>query len=111
MPFELSELGFDLFTLARVEGGVAVFGLLDKYVGPAGVVSVKREARAVTVRLREAGDFGAWLERAPESVEAGGRVLPSSAYVYSGGLLRIPRASLGTGPFEVTIRTGPSFNW
>jgi raffinose synthase len=108
LPFELSETGFDLFTLARAEGGVAVFGLLDKYLSPAGVVSVKREARAVTVRLREAGDFGAWVEGAPASVEVDGRALPPSSYSYAGGLLKVPRSAFGAGggAREVTIRLG-----
>jgi raffinose synthase len=93
MPIELIDDGFDLFTLVPVERGAAVFGLLDKYLSPAGVVSVERDARGVTVRLREAGEFGAWVERAPASVEVDGRAIPSSAYSYAGNLLRVPAAS------------------
>ncbi|HLM55046.1 MAG TPA: hypothetical protein VK422_02900, partial [Pyrinomonadaceae bacterium] len=105
-PLLFGEGGYDLFTLAPVEGGVAVFGLLDKYVGPAAVVSVARAAGRVEVRLLEAGDFGAWLERAPSGVEVDGRALPASGYTFSGGLLRVPRASFGErgGERAVTIR-------
>jgi hypothetical protein len=104
-PVRLAEGGFDLFTLVPVEQGVAVFGLIDKYLSPAGVVSVKRDERGVTVRLREAGEFGAWLARAPARVEVDGRALPASGYSYAGGLLRVPAASFGArgGEREVKI--------
>jgi hypothetical protein len=79
--------------------------LLDKYLGPAAVVSQKVERNQVMVRLREAGDFGAWLARHPAGVEVDGRRLPSSAYSYSQGLLRVPRGIFGTkaGAREVRI--------
>lgn len=105
LPFTLNSFGYDLFTLAPVNQGVAVFGLLDKYLGPAAVLSQQSQGNRVTVRLREAGDFGAWLERAPARVEIEGRALPPSAYNYSAGLLRIPRTSFstGTGVREITL--------
>ncbi|HYG11564.1 MAG TPA: Sip1-related alpha-galactosidase [Pyrinomonadaceae bacterium] len=100
----LAPNGFDLFTLSPVEQGVAVFGLLDKYLGPAAVVSQSLQGRQVEVRLREAGDFGAWLERAPARVELDGKLLPAAAYSYSRGLLRVPRASFGARGGEVRLR-------
>ena len=105
LPFTLGELGQDIFTLADVERGVAVFGLLDKYLSPAAVVSVKPDPRGVTVRLREAGEFGAWVERAPSRIEVDGRALAASAYSYAGGLLRVPAAAFGerAGVREVRI--------
>jgi hypothetical protein len=105
LPFSLAAFGYELFTLVPVNQGVAVLGLLDKYLGPAAVVSQKRESSRVTVRLREAGDFGAWLEQAPLRVELDGRELPSSAYSYSQNLLRVSRASFGdkTGEREIRI--------
>jgi raffinose synthase len=104
LAFSLESFGYDLFTLAPVGQGVAVFGLLDKYLGPAAVVSQKTEGERVTVRLREAGDFGAWLDRAPAGVEMDGRALPSSAYSYNQGLLRIPQASFGNQAGERELR-------
>jgi hypothetical protein len=100
----LAANGFELFTLSPVEGGIAVFGLLDKYLSPAAVVSVSRQGRQVEVRLREAGDFGAWMEGRPAKVELDGRVLPPSAYSYERRLLRIPRSSFGTQTGERRIR-------
>ncbi|HYG81656.1 MAG TPA: Sip1-related alpha-galactosidase, partial [Pyrinomonadaceae bacterium] len=103
--FSLADFGHDLFTLVPASRGVAVFGLLDKYLGPAAVVSQSTEADGVTVRLREAGDFGAWLERRPVGVELDGRALPASAYSYERGLLRVPRSSFGgrTGERELRL--------
>jgi raffinose synthase len=97
LQFSLADFGHDLFTLVPASRGVAVFGLLDKYLGPAAVVSQKVESGGVTIRLREAGDFGAWLERAPARVELDGRILTPSSYSYERGLLRVPRVSFGSG--------------
>ena len=104
LPVGLAPGGFDFFTLAATADGVAVFGLLDKYVGPAGVVSVEAARGGVEVRLREGGDFGAWLARAPARVELGGRPLPRTAYDFRGGLLRVPSAAFGNGRGERTLR-------
>ncbi len=109
MPLTFGEGGHDLFTLSPVEGGVAVFGLLDKYVGAAAVASVGRRGPDVEVRLLEAGDFGAWLEARPARVEVDGRALAPAAYSFAGGLLRVPRAAFGgrAGERTVTVRLGP----
>ena len=104
LPFTLDNFGYDLFTLVPVEQGVAVFGLLDKYIGPAAIVSQKIERAQCVLRLREAGDFGAYLERPPVRVELDGRALPPSAYNYRQGLLRIPRASFGDRAGEHELR-------
>jgi hypothetical protein len=106
--FDLGENGFDLFTLAPVDDGVAVFGLLDKYLSPAAVVSVARREGGTVVRLAEAGDFGAWLARAPSRVEIDGRALAPSSYKYAAGLLRVPRASFGTRAGEREVRIVPA---
>ena len=104
LRFELADGGSDLFTLAPAGGDIAVFGLLDKYLGPAAVVSVTRTGGAAAVRLSEAGEFGAWLARAPARVEVDGRALPASAYTYRDGLLRVPRASFGPRAGEREVR-------
>ena len=105
LPFTLDSFGFDLFTLVPVQDGAAIFGLLNKYLGTAAIVSQQRDGNRLSIRLREAGDFGAWLERAPSSVKIAGRELPHSAYTYKQGLLRVPQSSFGseTGEREVEI--------
>jgi hypothetical protein len=104
LPLEFSEYGFDLFTLAPAEGGLAVFGLLDKYLGAAAVVALSRQNNQAVVRLREAGTFGAWLARAPASVEVDGRALRPSQYSYAGGLLRVTAESFGSRAGEREVR-------
>jgi raffinose synthase len=104
MRFGLNAAGYEMLTLVTVEGDVAVFGLLDKYLSPAAVVSVTRGGGATVVRLGEAGDFGAWLARAPSRVEVDGRALPASAYTFAGGLLRVPAASFGAREGEREVR-------
>jgi raffinose synthase len=108
MTFTLDGFGFDLFTLVPVNQGVAVFGLLDKYLGPAAVVSQKVEQNRITVRLREAGDFGAWLARAPARVEIDGQPLKTSDYSYTEGLLRVPKERFGDRAGEREVRIVPA---
>jgi raffinose synthase len=105
LPVMLGEGGYDFFTIVPMDGGIAVFGLLDKYVGPAAVVGVSRSGRRVRVQLEEGGDFGAWAAYAPARVEIDGRVLPASLYSYKDELLRVPRASFAgrEGAREVVI--------
>jgi raffinose synthase len=90
---KLGEFGHDLFTLVPIDKDVAIFGLLDKYLGPAAIESVKRKGMNVVVRLPEAGEFGAYTKKSPFAVKVDGKTLPTSAYKYSHHLLRIPRRS------------------
>jgi raffinose synthase len=109
LPLTLDGFGYDLFTLAPVRRGVAVFGLLNKYLGPAAIVSQEFESNKVRVHLSEAGDFGAWLSRPPARVEIDGRAVLPSGYSYQQGLLRIPQSSFGAsrGEREVRITLAP----
>jgi len=102
--FVLDKFGFDLFTLSPVDDGVAVFGLTDKYLGPAAIVQQSRENNQLRIRIREAGDFAAWLERPPATVEVDGHRLSKNLYSYTRGLLRIPRSSFGTRAGERELR-------
>jgi raffinose synthase len=104
IPLSLNQHGFDLFTVVPVDQGVAVFGLLDKYLGPAAIISVSRQREQSVIRLREAGDFGAWLERPPVKLEVDGRDLQPGRYSYRDGMLHIPHASFGDRVGEREIR-------
>lgn len=96
LSIKLGEYGAELYTLSPIEEDVAVFGLLDKYLGPAAVQEVQREGRDLVVRLEEAGEFGAYLPQRPKSVRIGDRVLVTGGYRYKNRLLRIPRKSFRT---------------
>jgi raffinose synthase len=96
LPFSLSEGNFEFFTLVPTANGLAVFGLLDKYIGPAGVESLRVEGgRLAVVRLREVGDFGAWLTDPPAGIEIDGRTVPVAAYRYERGCFASPVQASG----------------
>ncbi len=93
LPLRLDALGADLFTLVPLRQGLAVFGLLNKYIGPAAVQGVEWQSGRAYIRLAQAGDFGAWLIRPPLAVAINGHPLASAAYQYQAHLLTIPKAS------------------
>jgi raffinose synthase len=95
LPFNLSEMGAELFSLVAADDGVAVLGLTDKYLGPAAVKSRKKTAKGWEVDLVQGGDFAAWMASAPGTVRVDGKVLSPSQFTFDQGVLRIPAASLG----------------
>lgn len=79
LAFAIGEPGVELFTLAAIEDGVAVLGLLDAYLGPAAVESVTRRPGEVTIRLREGGRLALWLERPLRSASVDRRAVDVEA--------------------------------
>lgn len=105
MPIRLGEYGADVFSLVPIKNGIAVFGLLDKYLGPAAIVQQNVQRDGISVTLAEAGDFGAWLGTAPRSIRINGKTLGAGEYRYQEGLLRIPARSFPqTGESQVWIQ-------
>jgi hypothetical protein len=88
-----------------VDDGVAVLGLLNKYLGPAALESVKRQGTTVVIRLPEPGVFGAYLAEPPRALKVDGETLSAKSYTYSHRLLRIPRESFNkeASGHEITI--------
>lgn len=95
LPFHLKALDADLFTLVPEQDGVAILGLLDKYLGPAAVTNVERQAGRVTVHLDQGGTFGAWMLRRPASVQVNGHDLPPNGWNFVHHLLTIPASAFG----------------
>jgi raffinose synthase len=93
LPFHLSEFGTELFTVVKPDRGVAVFGLTDKYLGPAAVKSVDRRADDVTVQLSDVGELTAWLDRAPSAIWVDGRLLKVFEYAFHNHVLTVPEAA------------------
>jgi raffinose synthase len=93
LAVELAEFGHDLFTFVPVDRGVAVFGFLDKYLGPSALQSVRHQGSSVLVTLSEPGDFGSYLAKAPRAIKVDGKTLPAHLFTYSHRLLRIPKES------------------
>jgi hypothetical protein len=93
LPLKLGEFGHDLFTLVPVDQNIAIFGSVDKYLGPAAIDSVKRTGATVLIRLIEPGEFAAFLQSPPHALKVDGKAVSASTYKYSGRLLRISKES------------------
>lgn len=74
VSLELGERGFELVTLVPVERGFAAIGLANK-LNSAGALArlAWTEAGACELELRDGGEFIAYCERKPESVQRAGR--------------------------------------
>lgn len=104
IPVVLEEFGADIFTVTPVEQGVAVLGLLDKYVGPAAVRRVEHSAEAVELELEEGGELGLYLASAPKRMLVNGRPLSPTDHPGAPGLVRLEKALFsGGGPQRVRI--------
>jgi raffinose synthase len=74
--FSLGEREFEIFWLVPIEQGFAALGLADKLNGPAALRAVEWSGPdTCQIALADGGELLAWSERAPRSVEAGGRAL------------------------------------
>ncbi|HID96288.1 MAG TPA: hypothetical protein EYP53_09590, partial [Candidatus Latescibacteria bacterium] len=58
----LGELDCELFIISPVEGGFALIGLVDKFIAPKGVVSLRRRTDGIVLRLEEEGSLLAYFE-------------------------------------------------
>lgn len=99
---ELAERGWEIFTIAPVEHGVAVVGLVDKY-NSGGTVSAPlwEGVNRALVNVRDGGMLLLWSARAPQSVSVEGQ---RHRFVYdasAGGLrVRLARPGRQTVRFE-----------
>jgi hypothetical protein len=82
LSFGLEPRQAELFTIAPLRDGVAVFGLLDKMVGPAALGAVSRQAGEVAVEVKGSGVLGVYTISPPSSVEG------AAEWSYRSGLLR-----------------------
>ena len=72
----LRERQFELFSLVPIERGFAALGLADKFNGPAAVRSLRWQGSdQCRLCLADSGEFLAFCERPPQSVEAGTEAL------------------------------------
>lgn len=100
VSLELNSGEHELATISPIEGGVAVFGLIDKFASAATLRYQNRPDEKTTVAMVEDGGlFGAWVAKKPSAVLVDGKKVKAS---YKGHLLslRLPEGS----PSLVTIR-------
>jgi raffinose synthase len=104
-PVSLAEGEWEIISYAPVDpvgGGVAVFGLADKFNSTAAVTQKKSNADgSYTIQLRDGGTFLAWAANAPARVETAGRSVPFT-YDTATGRLSVPLSA--SGKTEVTLR-------
>jgi hypothetical protein len=103
LSFELDEHGAELFTMAPIEEGTAVLGVLDKYLGPAAIESQSLDAGTLTVRLKTSGTLAIWLDAPPRSVTVGGKEVE---YELEDNLLRVSTAA--DRPIEIRTNREPT---
>ena len=100
-PLKLAEGAWEIISFAPVDRGVAVLGLADK-LNSTGAVTKKAWTGdgAYNVTLRDGGDFIAWTEKPPRSVEAGGQMVE---FKHDAGSGRLSATLPATGPQTITI--------
>ena len=101
-PVKLSEGQWEIVSFSPVDRGVAVLGLADKLNSTCAVKEKGWTAEgAFTVTLRDSGEFVAWTEKSPRSVEAGGKQI---AFKHDASSGRLSLTLAGTGPQTLTLR-------
>jgi raffinose synthase len=98
---KLAEGEWEIITYAPVNRGVAVIGLADKFNSAGAVTSKHWETDgSYTVQLRDGGDFLAWAQAAPESVQAGGKSVP---FTYDAATGRLSVTLPATGKTAISL--------
>jgi len=72
IPLCLDDRGCELYVVAPVHRGIAIFGLTDKYISSAAVVYKSEQLDKTSILLKEAGTFGFAAERRPSKVMVNG---------------------------------------
>lgn len=103
LRFELDEFGAELFPVARIENGYAVFGLVDRVLSPATVKDQQYDAGNLTVTLNEPGTFAMWAERRPKAVLVDGR---PTGFEFKNNLLTVDAgtATADSAPVQIQVR-------
>lgn len=98
---ELTELGWEVFTIAPVIDGLAVLGLDGKLAGAAAVERIERIAGTARCHLRDGGRLRVWSRQRPDARDARGRDLVVVA-ANGGWLIEVPEG----GPVSVDVEAG-----
>lgn len=99
-PFEIPTFGDEMFWLARVQHGWAVFGRADKFLGPAAVTTIEAAPERLVVRMIEAGPLVFWAKH--DRPRSNDWPEPRSL----GGGLWLLECPLAAGEAEIVIAAG-----
>lgn len=100
VPVQLMSLGCELITFSPVHNGCAPLGLLNKFNGPASLISYARLSGGVAVRCKDGGRIGFYCGSEPTSVLLDGEAV-ASKYDPVSGLLEV-LAPVGQ-PHEIEV--------
>jgi len=75
LGYVLSELDYDIYTIAAVENGFAPIGLKDKYNSGATITAYQSQGKRCKISLMDGGMFVAYSEVEPKSVTLAGKPL------------------------------------
>jgi hypothetical protein len=76
VPVHLDADQAALYVAAPIARGAAVFGLLEKFVSPATVLSSQDDGAVLRVRVADGGTLGVWLEKPARTVRVDGQQAP-----------------------------------
>lgn len=76
IPVSLDRMGYRCYYVSNFDDGVAVFGLVDKYNGPAAIRDYHHEGRKVSLILPESGKFACALKNKPFKFTVNGKPAP-----------------------------------
>jgi raffinose synthase len=86
--------GVDLKVIVPIQDGIALFGLVDKYISPQAIKNVKQEPGRVKLDLQEGGIFGAYVESRPARIRVNGQDMDSARVRYKDHLLKLDLSHL-----------------
>ena len=75
LGYVLSDLDFDIYTIAKLENGFAPIGLTDKYNSGATITAYQSKEKYCKISLMDGGTFVAYSEVEPKSVTLAGKPL------------------------------------
>jgi raffinose synthase len=101
--FELEIAGKKLFLFAPLENGVAVMGLLDKFLSLKGIEAMQWQAGVLRVTLRDSGRFGFYSERPVLKVTEQGREIPFQHLGSGWCVVSMPQADQGASAIEISF--------
>lgn len=103
LPVSLARLKYQLYYIAKLRYGMAPLGILDKYNAPATMKSALIADKQMTIVVRDSGQFGAVLPRAPKKVFVNGR--DEKMFNFDNGLFTLQlRSEKDTGDFKIELQ-------
>jgi len=89
LPFSIKHNDVKLFIIVPIEDEFAAIGALNKYISPKCLSSVNVADGKIEVKLKEGCEFGAYMKKAPVSIDVDGKSLDIDKWSHKDNLLRV----------------------